>query len=172
MNALGDAIAAHCPPEREIAFDWPGAILFNGGCMGGGRLGWPQPCAEDEVPEWLVFSAMITAAWVGMADPGLMAAATSLEEEGFETSDPAAVIETFARYLMLSFDTLSARGFDPVAESYLRRLPIRNSGERRGIDHNGDLLIRRDRQTVERFPLAPQLEEPSWLDPETGMPKV
>ena len=23
MNALADAIAAHCPPEREVTFDWP-----------------------------------------------------------------------------------------------------------------------------------------------------
>ena len=173
MNALADAIAAHCPPEREIAFDWPGTILFNGACMGGGRLGWPKRCPEDKVPDWLVFSAMITAAWVGMADPGLMPTATSLEEEGFETSDPAALVETFARYLMLSFDTLSVRGFAPVAESYLGRLPVREAGERRRIDQNGDLLIRRNgQQGTERFPLLSGIEQPAWLDPKTGMPKV
>ena len=29
MNAAADAIAAHCPPEREVSFDWPDAILFD-----------------------------------------------------------------------------------------------------------------------------------------------
>ena len=31
MNAVADAIAAHCPPEREVSFDWPDAIRFDGG---------------------------------------------------------------------------------------------------------------------------------------------
>ena len=36
MNALADAIAAHCPPEREVTFDWPDAIRFDAGLLGGG----------------------------------------------------------------------------------------------------------------------------------------
>ena len=47
MNALADAIAAHCPPEREVSFDWPDAVRFDAGLLGGGRLGWPAECAED-----------------------------------------------------------------------------------------------------------------------------
>jgi Biotin/lipoate A/B protein ligase family len=172
MNALADAIAAHCPPEREIVFDWPGTILFNGACIGGGRLGWPQRCAESEIPDWLVFSAMIRAAWVGMSDPGSMPTATSLEEEGFETTDPAVLVEAFARYLMLSFDILSEQGFDAVAKNYVDRLCNRKTGEHRVIDRNGDLLIRRHGQEAERLALVPALTEPAWLDPETGMPKV
>src|SRR3954467_1478031 len=62
MNAVGDAIAAHCPPEREVSFDWPDAVRFDGGLLGGGRLGSPTDCAEDQVPEWLVFAAMLRAA--------------------------------------------------------------------------------------------------------------
>src|SRR6202166_753914 len=62
MNALADAIAAHCPPEREVSFDWPDAILFDGGLLGGARLGWPADCAEDEVPAWLVFGVILRAA--------------------------------------------------------------------------------------------------------------
>ena len=47
MHAVADAIAAHCPPEREVAFAWPDAILFDGGLVGGGRLGWPEGASED-----------------------------------------------------------------------------------------------------------------------------
>jgi hypothetical protein len=173
MNALSDAIAAYCPPEREINFEWPGTVIFNGARVGGGRLGWPQKCLEDEVPDWLVFSAMITAAWVGVGDPGTRPGATALEEEGFEMADGPAMVETFARYLMLAFDTLATEGFDPIAERYLARLAIRKAGERRGIDGNGDLLIHSPiGKGVERFALAEAVREPAWFDPATGMPKV
>lgn len=172
MKALADAVSAYCPPERELTVEWPGTILFNGARIGGGRLGWPEGGGEDEPPDWLVFSAMITAAWVGEGDPGYRITATSLEEEGFE-ADGGAVVEAFARYLMLAFDTLSERGFDPIAESYLGRLAIRKAGERRGIDGNGDLLIHSQAQAdVERFAFVPAVVEAAWFDPSTGMPRM
>jgi hypothetical protein len=59
MNAVADAIAAHCPPEREVSFGWPDAILFDGGLLGGARLGWPTDCAEGEVPAWLVLGVIL-----------------------------------------------------------------------------------------------------------------
>jgi Biotin/lipoate A/B protein ligase family len=173
MNALADAISVHGPPEREVTFAWPDTVLFNGARVGGGRLGWPNGCREDEVPGWLVFSAMLTAAWVGAGDPGLRPDATSLEEEGFETADGPALIEAFARYLMLAFDTLGGQGFDPIASNYLGRLAIRKAGERRGIDVNGDLLIQgHARDEPERLALVPALERAEWLDPATGMPEA
>jgi Biotin/lipoate A/B protein ligase family len=171
MNALADALSSHAPPEREVTFVWPDTLLFNGARIGGGRLGWPKGCSDSQTPEWLVFSAMISAAWVGVGDPGTRPDATSLEEEGFETGP--ALVETFARYLMLSFSTLSEQGFDAVAKAYLERLAIRKAGERRGLDRNGDLLIQgHGRESAERFALAPALENPAWFDPATGMLKV
>jgi hypothetical protein len=38
MHALAEAISAHCPPEREVAFHWPDAIIFDGGLVGGGLV--------------------------------------------------------------------------------------------------------------------------------------
>jgi hypothetical protein len=174
MNAVGDAIAAHCAPEREVTFDWPDTIRFNGGRIGGARLGWPDGCAEDEAPAWLVFGAMIRAAWVGGSDPGTAPEATSLEEEGgLEGGDGSALVESFARYLMLGFDTLAERGFDPIGESYFARLPLRKAGERRGIAANGDLLIRRfGAPEPERLPLVPALREAAWYDAKAGAPRL
>jgi hypothetical protein len=58
-----------------------------------------------------------------------------------------------------------------VATSYLARLEP-EKGIRRGIDENGDLLIRRTGKTDdERRRLIPALATPSWLDPETRGPK-
>src|SRR3981189_516302 len=59
MNAAADAIAAHCPPEREVSFDWPDTIRFDGGLLGGARLGWPTGCAETSVPDWLVLGFIL-----------------------------------------------------------------------------------------------------------------
>ena len=41
MAALADALAAHAPPERSIAFRWPDAVWVNEGLVGGGQLAWP-----------------------------------------------------------------------------------------------------------------------------------
>ncbi len=168
MAALADAIASYCPPERPVAFAWPDAILFNGAIVGGGRLGWPAACAEDAVPDWLVFGATLVAARVGIGEPGFHAGSTSLEEEGFGSVDD--IVASFARHLMLHVDAWSERGFDPVAEAYLSRLEHGKAGDRRGIDVNGDLLVHHHgaKGPVRRVPLAPALAAPSWLDPATG----
>src|SRR6266702_7406074 len=82
MNAAADAIAAHCPPEREVSFNWPDAILFDGGLLGGARLGWPTDCAEDEVAAWLVFGIMLRAANMADVEEVQGAARVSLLSEG------------------------------------------------------------------------------------------
>src|SRR5438128_12616970 len=38
MAALADALAAHAPPEKPMAIDWPDAVSVDGGLVGGGRL--------------------------------------------------------------------------------------------------------------------------------------
>jgi hypothetical protein len=173
MSALGDAVAAHCLPETEVVFEWPDAVRLNGARIGGARLAWPSRCADDETPGWLVFGAMLTAAWTSGIEPGLRPAVTSLEEEGFEGDQGPVLIESFARYLMRAFDTWSAQGFEPVADRYLARLEIGKAGERRGIDGNGDLLIRRyGSEEVERRALVPALRKAAWFDRASGMPKT
>jgi hypothetical protein len=60
-----------------------------------------------------------------------------------------------------------------VADRYLAQLEIREAGERRGLDENGDLLIRRyGREDVERRALVPALRKAAWLDRASGMPKT
>src|SRR3954451_19690233 len=92
MNAVADAVAAHCPPEREVSFEWPDAIRFDGGLLGGGRLGWPMHCAEDEVPAWLVFGVILRAADMAHINEVRAAAGVTLLGEGFEMIDADAII--------------------------------------------------------------------------------
>jgi biotin-(acetyl-CoA carboxylase) ligase len=172
-NAVADAIAAHCPPEREVSFDWPDAIKFDGGLLGGARLAWPPDCTEAEVPAWLVFGVMLRAA--DMADVGEVqaAAGVSLLSEGFEMIDTDAIIASFARHLMTAFDLWNERGFEPVARDYLERLPKRKAGERRAIDLNGDLLVRLPTGggRPDRTSLVNALAKADWYDPQARGPK-
>src|SRR3954449_2413521 len=142
MNALADAIAAHCPPEREVSFDWPDAVRFDGGLLGGGRLGTPADCSEAEIPAWLVFGVILRAADMAHIEEVQAAAGVSLLSEGFEMIDGEAIIGSFARHLMTAFDRWNERGFDAIGMDYLARLPPHKAGERRSIDRNGDLLLK------------------------------
>jgi Biotin/lipoate A/B protein ligase family len=171
LAALADALAVHAPPERPINFDWPDAIRVDGGLVGGGRLAWPPGADENEPPAWLVFGAMIRTVALGAEEPGLRPLSAALEEEGFDDLGSGALVESFARHLMVAIDAWQESGFGEVAKSYLARLAP-ESGVRRDIDDNGDLLVRRTGKVdAERRSLARALENPSWLDPTSGGPR-
>jgi biotin-(acetyl-CoA carboxylase) ligase len=170
MVALFDALAAHAQPETAVTIGWPDAISINGGLVGGGRLAWPRGVAEDATPPWLVFGAMIRTATMTGMEPGVSPLTTALEEEGFTDVLASQVVESFARHFMVAIDAWEELGFSAVAKNYLERLP-RESGQRRDIDDNGDLLIRRmGKAEVEREALKPRLAKPAWLDPATKGP--
>jgi len=172
MTALADALAVHAQPETVITIDWPDSISVNAGLVGGGRLAWPQGVKEDETPPWLVFGAMIRTVSVSGIEPGLNPLVTALEEEGFTDAMSDKVLESFARHFMVAVDGWQEKGFGAVAQSYLERLP-RESGLRRDIDDNGDLLVRRMGQAeVDRKQLLPRLAAPAWYDPARRGPRA
>jgi hypothetical protein len=173
MVALADAVARSCPPEKRISFDWPDAIRFDGARLGGGRLGWPESCREDNVPPWLVFSAMLIASKDRAGDPGFTPDSTSLEEECCETGSHGGLVECFARYLLRGFDSWSQLGFGSIAGHYLARLGSHGPSGRLSLNENGDLLIHHAIATgTERLELMPALRNPTWLDPSTGWPRL
>jgi hypothetical protein len=72
---------------------------------------------------------------------------------------------------MVAIDAWQESGFGEVAKSYLARLAP-ESGVRRDIDDNGDLLVRRlGKVDAERRSLKRALESPAWLDPVSGGPR-
>jgi biotin-(acetyl-CoA carboxylase) ligase len=171
MVALIDALLTYAPPERMVEIDWPDAIRVDGGLVGGGRIAWPKDAREDEPPAWMVFGAMIRTVSMSDAEPGLNPLSAALEEEGFTDLTAGALVESFARHLMVHNDAWQEYGFEAVAKEYVKRLP-RDKGVRRDIDENGDLLTRRmGKVEVEHQALAPLLAVPSWLDPNTRGPK-
>jgi len=169
--ALADALAVYAPPEKPIEFAWPDAIHVDKGLVGGTRLAWPAGADEDAVADWLVFGAMIRTVAIGEEEAGLHPLAAALSDEGFADVGSGRLVESFARHFMVALDAWQESGFEAVAKTYLPRLAA-ESGVRRAIDANGDLLVRRPgRQEVERRALVPALANPSWLDPATGGPR-
>ncbi|SEM78166.1 Biotin-(acetyl-CoA carboxylase) ligase [Loktanella fryxellensis] len=120
MAALADALAVHCPPERPVRLRWPDQVIFDAARLGGGRLAVPPDCAEDAVPDWLVFAADLIADRDHVSETGRFPDSTSLREEAFDADTD--IVATFASYLMLYFDRWTHRGFDAVAEEYLARV--------------------------------------------------
>ena len=174
MNAIGDAIAAHCPPERDVAFAWPDTVLFDGALIGGLRLAWPQDCAEDQIPDWLVVGVMLRAADLSHVDTGLVPGSTSLLSEGFEMLDCEAIIASFTRHLMTHFDRWKEKGFKAVAQDFFARLPPGKAGERRAIDSDCDLLVHAPLDTgpARRSSLVEALKQAAWLDAQHGAPRL
>jgi biotin-(acetyl-CoA carboxylase) ligase len=170
MVALGDALAALAPPEKPITVAWPDAVRIDGGLVGGGQLAWPDRAAERAVPNWLVFGANIRTVIVNR-DAGLYPLATALADEGFGDAGSERLAESFARHLMVTLDRWQDRGFAAVAQEYLSRME-REHGVRCNIEGNGDLRLHRPGKPVELRALRPALKAPSWLDPETGGPRL
>lgn len=137
MVALGDALAAHCPPERAVRFLWPDVVLFDKCRLGGGRFAVAPDTGPDAVPDWMVFAADLIADRGTLAEPGLNSDTTSLFEDGFDPAED--IVATFASYVMLYFDRWTHDGLDAVTNRYLMRIdPPLLRGVRR-ID--GDCLV-------------------------------
>jgi biotin-(acetyl-CoA carboxylase) ligase len=169
MNALADALSVHCPPEKPVRFQWPDGVTFDLGLLGGGRTAWPEGCAEDQVPDWIVFGATIRAASPdrGEYDPSRIG--LSMEEAGFEEVDFADLIESFCRHLMLNVHRWQADGPKAVVRRWLDRIEP-GEGLRRGIEPNGDLVTKgEDGETRSSFIEA--LARAAWRDPATGEPR-
>jgi biotin-(acetyl-CoA carboxylase) ligase len=171
MSAIADAVGSACPPDKPVEFEWPGTLLFDRARLGGGRLGWPPDCRQDETPGWLVFGTMLLASKHDSGDPGLTPESTSLEDEECEFS-PEELIESFARNLMRAFHLWREKGFDQLAEDYLSRLSLSGAKARATIAENGDLVLTRTGAEHERLALLPALQQAAWVDPLTGHPRL
>ena len=157
MTALGDALAFHCPPERQVAFGWPDAVHFNAGLLGGCRL------QRDPAGGGRMVFAVSLHLDRRLAEPGRFPGSTSLAEEGFDP--PAAIVESFGRYLCLWADRLAHEGFGPVARAWLDRLADGGPGAR--LSPEGDLVA----PGAEPRPLAAGLAEAAWAGPD-GEPRL
>ena len=110
LAAIADALSAISPPEKPLTLAWPDRILFDGGLIGGARLGWSEPCAETEVPRFVVFGFALRVE-LRHGDEAM----ASLVSEGFDDFETGPFIESFARHFMQVLDVWSNEGRQAVA---------------------------------------------------------
>jgi len=162
MTALGDALAAHCPPQRPVRLIWPDEVIYDAARLGGGRFAVAPGTAEAEVPDWMVFAAELIADRDHLKQAGDCPGSTSLKEEAFDPAED--LVSSFASYLMLYFDRWTHEGFDAVGNRYLMRIdPPLLKGVRR---IEGDCLTEvAPGGAVRRLaPLREALAAPGWRD--------
>jgi len=171
VNALVEALLGYAPPERPITVAWPDTLLVDGGLMGGVRLGWPDDAQEDDVPDWLVFGAMIRTAAMGKEDAGLVPLAAALEDEGFADLGSGRLVASFAHHLMANLDLWQSERARMLGDNYLWHLN-KEKGATLSLAGNGDLLLKWPGADVpERRSLREAIAAPSWLDPVTQGPR-
>ena len=115
LVAVADALAAISPPEKPLALGWPDEVRFDGGLVGGGRVGWPEDCGEAEVPAWLVFGFTLRAE-LPREHAGVPP--TALIAEGFDDFETAPFVESFARHFMQVLDSWSHDGVGAVEDRF------------------------------------------------------
>lgn len=158
VAALCETLVQHGLPERQVRFEFPDQIRYDGALIAGTR--WQAgPLGEDGLPEWVIFVAEILSDRPGLEEPGLYPSSTSLEEEEFGAS--SAMIESFASWLKLIVDRWQHDGVDAL----LRRLLDRVEGHEalKGAEIVGGRL--------QLPPLATVMNEERWRDAERGGPK-
>jgi Biotin/lipoate A/B protein ligase family len=165
MLALMDTLATQAPPKCRMDFAWPGAIHVDGGLIGGARLAWPSGCAEDAVPEWLVFGGLLRLVAPDVREPGCRPSA--LDEAGFEALDSGQLVASCARHLLVALDAWQHDAFGIVAGRYLKHLMHEGDGVPE-LGDNGDLLLSRSGgRQPDRRSLAVALASPACFDPAT-----
>jgi Biotin/lipoate A/B protein ligase family len=170
MNALADALSIHCPPERPILFGWPDALLYDHGLIGGGRIAWPKDCAETDVPEWVVFGAMVRASRPSPFEDAPTLTGVAMDEGGFEEVGAADLVESFARHIMLNASRWQSDGPKATVRRWLDRTD-KKPGFRQGIEPNGD-QITTSQAGEERRNFIAALADAAWYDAEEGGPKL
>ena len=133
---------------------------FDGAGSAAGASAWPEGCAEDAVPDRLVFSGML------LAEPGagpipapIRTRPGSRRRDSIRPS--AGVVASFARHLMVAFDGWAEGGFKAVADAYLARLPRRRARAAAGSTKTG-ISCSTAKGGLERVPLLPGLLETAW----------
>jgi biotin-(acetyl-CoA carboxylase) ligase len=150
-SALADALAAFGPPEVPLTLRWPAQVFVNGGEIGGARIAWPEGCAEDAVPDWLVVGVTARVSFPQGWEPGHGLQQTALDEEGWDATEvsSAELTAAWARHLMAGLAEWQrggpTGGFRRMAERFLARLEQAEAAGRHGLDPaTGDLVTERD----------------------------
>lgn len=159
--ALGDALAMLAPPDTAVQYRWPGDVLVNGGRCACCRAaaGTADPLV---VPDWLVVGVEVALSLPADAEGGERPDETCLLAEGFGALRPEALIEGWARHMVLWINRWTGDGMAPLLAAWRARADglgeaLPGGGVFAGLDRNGGMLVQGAAGTTLR-PLAETLE--------------
>ena len=138
------------------------------GLLGGARLGWPDDCAEDEVPAWLVFGVILRAADMAHIEEVQAASGVAHAERRFRDDRHRRDHRKFCAPSddrVRPLERTRVRGDRTgLSGAACRRARPARSGR---IDVNGDLLVRAaaGKGPPERTSLVDALARAAWYDP-------
>ncbi len=146
--AVADALGALVPELAGLAGKWPNDVLLDGRKVAGILL-------ESEIGEGQNLAFLVVGVGVNLisAPPDVEFPATSIASQGYRPSEPAALLEAFARHFDAWLRCWRKVGFAPLRAAWLARAvglgePIRvrleNAtlyGRFADLDHDGALLL-------------------------------
>ena len=174
MNAVADAIAAHCPPEREVSFDWPDAISVRWRVAGRGaaRLAGGLRRGRGACVAGVRRHAARRrhGACRGGAGRIRRFAVERRFRDGRHRRDHRQ-LRPSSHDRVRPLERARVRGDRTGLSGAASR---RKAGERRTIDLNGDLLVSPPAGSgpPERTSLVDALAKVAWYDPQARGPKL
>ncbi len=132
--AMLDALGAAGPAAVACDLLWPATLRINGASIGGVAL----DLAPGDEPEWAVVSAATRKTGARDVEPGERPDVTSLADEGFGEMCDSALLEAFARFLLVWMDRWEEGGMPAIAPHWLQR--ARSQVDDTVLAIGGDLL--------------------------------
>ena len=164
MIGLGDSIGALAPPEVAVTYQLPGYVMLNRGRAGLVRLVIDPAAGNDDVPDWMIASAIVRLAaserdhekWSESAG----VEQTTMKEEGGGFISRTRLIESSCRHFLVWVNRWQDDGFRPLYDNWMQRLeasaPIdfegREQAEWVGLDEDGGALVKLDGKPLSVMP--------------------
>ncbi|PWE32578.1 hypothetical protein DDZ14_09280 [Maritimibacter sp. 55A14] len=161
QNALG----ALAPPEVAVHLTWSGGIEVNGAACGRFRAA-ASTRDPQAVPDWLVIGLDLPLLPVDDDAPGATPERTSLYAEGCAEVDGVALLEAWARHMLVWLNTWEDAGAARIHTEWMglaKRVGEAVAVDGRqgtflGVDERFGMLLRDGRDT-HLIPLSSRLEE-------------
>ncbi|WP_208349522.1 biotin/lipoate--protein ligase family protein [Pseudaestuariivita rosea] len=149
QNALG----ALAPPEVAVHLEWAGGIRVNGASCGFFQAA-SSGTDGSQAPDWLVIGLEVPFIQPSNA-PGLTPDQTALYDEGCVDIDPAQLLESWARHMLVWINRWSDEGTGPLHREWMglahgvgeAATVGDQAGTFVGVDEHFGMLLRDDKTT-------------------------
>jgi len=122
VTALGlaDGLGVLLPGGSQVTFEWPDALLLNGGRVAEITLDYPA-AAEAGITEWVVIGANV---FISRPPGSSLLDTATLRDEGWPEATAAELLKAFGRHFLSWVNRWQDDGFEPVRRVWLGRTTL------------------------------------------------